>query len=103
MAEHIRGTVIEGEYSSTLISGPADRPEDPSKWKVVRLKDAEICKRLNKTAAQLKTARAFLGFPVGQVVSRTKPGSFVVERYTVTNEKDVAQWEEHAREVGLLK
>lgn len=62
---------------------------DPSRWKVVKLKDSEVCKRFKWSAAQLETARAFLGFPRGQGVTRTKFGSFAVERFTVTNGQDV--------------
>ena len=103
MAEQTQGTVVAGEYGNSLVSGPADRPEDPSKWKVVKRTDAEICKRINRTMAQLEMLRAFFGFPRGQSMTRTRFGSIKVERYTVTNERDVQQWEERAREAGLLK
>jgi hypothetical protein len=80
-----------------------DRPEDPSKWKVVKLTDADLLKRGPfKTKAQLATARAHLGYPNGTQTTIIKFGSYPTDRRE-TLLKDVESWDEAARSAGLLK
>ena len=62
MAEQIRGTVIEGEYSSTLIVGPPDRPEPP-RVEDKRLTRAQVRKKWGITDDELQELMDMPGFP----------------------------------------
>ena len=62
---------------------------------------AEILKMFKWTPAQLKTARAFLGFPAGRVVTRLSRAGWKNEHVAMTPERDVEAWAERAGSVGL--
>ena len=100
MAEQIRGTVVAGEYGDTLVVGPADRQEDPSKWVIEKMGDAEVLQLTGLNADQRTVAEAHLGFPKGQRVTVQKFGAWPTYRRT-TLKKHVMAWLEHVAAAGL--
>ena len=94
-------SVVSDSYGTTVVTGPPEPAEDPSKWQSKTHTDDEIKKLLNITQEQLDMARGFLGFPGGTLATSVKFSLRGQRQILKTSAAKVEAWAERVRSLNL--
>ena len=86
-----RGEIVQGEYGTTLVSGPPDRPEPPrADPKADNMTEEQVLVRAGWTRAQLHEALA-VGFPKSRPTWKLVFGK-VPRVVAMWSRRDVERW-----------
>ena len=97
-------TLISDSYApfGTIQPGPTVA-EDPSKWEIRWLDEADIQRRYRWTSEQIDDAIALVTFPKPYVSTTTQFGSFQLKRTRRWRENDLSKWDERIASLGLVR